>query len=53
MSDLDEAKESLMTITKRRLSSTTDESVIIAVQILLRDYIERKTKDAEDKAVLC
>jgi hypothetical protein len=52
MSDLDEAKELLMTITKGRHSSIMDESVISAIRLLLHDYIERKAKDAEDHAAL-
>jgi hypothetical protein len=53
MSNLDEAKELLTAITKRTHSSIMDESVISAIRLLLHDYIERKAKDAEDRAVLC
>jgi hypothetical protein len=41
MSDVDKAKELLVTITKSRLSGVLDESVIAALQLLLRDYVER------------
>ena len=52
MSELDEAKELLMTITKRTHSSILDESIISAIRLLLSDYIDRKAKHEADRLVL-
>ena len=46
--DLAEAKELLKTITKRTHSNVMDDSVISAIQLLLRDYIERALNAKRD-----